>query len=205
MLPPICRVETQPPSASRSRRPRAATSRELRPGVGGRQGRLRRPARRRRGGDGWMLASSPLANSDPAIGMAAPMSNDAPPHQRVEPGYGDENGLRRFAGGGARAPRQWFTPPRLGPVPAGEAQGPGAAGVSLVRRDLSAGPGGRFAAAVARDLFVHRVPAGGPRRPAGAPERIVPLSRRDSCTATATPTRCGPCAPTRRRGTPSRS
>ncbi len=61
--------------------------------------------------DAWLNQLVALAKSDPAIGMTVPMSNTALPHLYVEPGYADEEGLRRFAGHWRESHRgQWFSP-----------------------------------------------------------------------------------------------
>ena len=142
--------------------------------------------------DAWLDQLAALAESDPGIGLAGPMTNDAPPPQRVaDPAYADQDGMHSFAARWRDAHRgRWFTAEKLsGPcrlikrkvlgvvAGAGEATEADPFGDDLTSRVERAG----YAAAVAYDLFIHRGPW--PAAPAAsdsprpATTRITTLSR----------------------------
>ena len=136
--------------------------------------------------DGWLDQLVALADSDPGIGMTAPMSNAAPPHQRVGPGDADEDGLDRFAGAWRDGHRgQWFTADTVaGPCLLLKRQALEAAGAdSGLGEDLASRVrGAGYTVAVAHDLYVHRGPW--PEAPeagagSGTSGRIVPLALRE--------------------------
>jgi O-antigen biosynthesis protein len=65
--------------------------------------------------DAWLEMLVALADSDPKIGMVGPMSNEAPPPQRVESvPYGDLDAMHHFASRWRAEHRgRWFTVPKL--------------------------------------------------------------------------------------------
>jgi GT2 family glycosyltransferase len=132
--------------------------------------------------DAWLDQLASLVGAGPAIGMAAPLSDAAPPPQRVEgPPPGGPEEMRRFAASWRAAHRgRWFTAATLaGPCVlitrrALEAAGPAGSLEDLCRRVRDAG----YELAVARDLVVFggSLPApvddGGRAAPAVAPRRV---------------------------------
>jgi glycosyltransferase involved in cell wall biosynthesis/tetratricopeptide (TPR) repeat protein len=134
--------------------------------------------------DAWLDQLVALAESDPTIGVAGPVSNAAAPPQRVEGvPYADPEGMQRFAARWRAEHRgQWFTAPTLsGPcllVKRRVLDGAGGLGVrpgsdlfdDLARRVRAVG----YEPAVAHDLFVHGGPwPTAPSAGAGGPPRLV--------------------------------
>jgi glycosyltransferase involved in cell wall biosynthesis len=124
--------------------------------------------------DGWLDQLVALAESGPRIGLAGPMSNDAPPPQRVEPvPYADPEAMHRFAARWREEHRgRWLTAAGLSDfcllikrraLEAARAPDGPLAGEDLCQRARRAG----YELAVAHDLFVHRGPFGAAAPPRG--------------------------------------
>jgi cellulose synthase/poly-beta-1,6-N-acetylglucosamine synthase-like glycosyltransferase len=117
---------------------------------------------------GWLDQLVALAESDPKVGMTGPMSNGAPPPQRIgEVTYADGEGMGRFAADWRSRHRgRWSSPGRLSgfcllmkrsvlEAIGGLDEDPGVASFAdedLAQRVKRAG----FKLALAHDLFVHR-------------------------------------------------